>query len=124
MLVMKLNEDGTICKASPTETPWYFMYVKHPNIHSKKFNQVFRHRFRLPFDQFLSFVAEAREERWFPRWWKWNSSPLELRVLGAFRYLGRGWTFDDLEELTAISQKVHRRFFYQFIGVGSKTLYL
>ena len=120
---MKLNEDGTICKASPTETPWYFMYVKHPNIHSKKFNQVFRRRFRLPYDQFLSFVAEAREERWFPRWGKWNSSPLELLVLGAFRYLGRGWTFDDLEESTAISREVHRSFFHQFICVGSKILY-
>ncbi len=84
MLVMKLNEDGSICKASSTETPWYFMYVKHPNIHSMKFNKVFRCRFRLPFDQFFSFVAEAREERWFPRWGKWNSSPLELLVLGAF----------------------------------------
>jgi hypothetical protein len=28
--------------------------------------------------------------------------PLECSILGAFCYLGRGWTFVDLEESTAI----------------------
>ena len=51
------------------------------------------------------------------------SSPLELLILGAFRYLGRGLTFDDLEESTAISEEVHRKFFHKFIKIGSTVLY-
>jgi hypothetical protein len=31
------------------------------------------------------------------------AAPLCLLLLCALRYLGRGWTFDDLEESTAIS---------------------
>ena len=52
-----------------------------------------------------------------------ESSPLELLILGAFRYLGRGLTFDDLEESTAISEEVHRNFLRKFIEVGSTILY-
>jgi hypothetical protein len=29
---------------------------------------------------------------------KTRVSPIELLLLGSLRYLGRGWTFDDLEE--------------------------
>ena len=43
--------------------------------------------------------------------------------MGAFHYLGRGWTFDDLEESTAISAETHRIFFHQFIHIGNTTLY-
>jgi hypothetical protein len=45
-------------------------------------------------------------------------------VLRAFRYyLGRGWTFDDIEENTGISQETHRQFFHAFIEVRSTILY-
>jgi hypothetical protein len=40
-------------------------------------------------------------------------SPVELLVLGSLRYLGRGWTFDDCEESTAIEKEVHH-FFLRF----------
>jgi hypothetical protein len=39
------------------------------------------------------------------------------------RHLGRGWTFDDLEEQTAISEETHRQFLHIFIEWGSTTLY-
>ena len=52
-----------------------------------------------------------------------KSSPLELLILGSLRYLGRGWTFDDCEESTAISEEVHRKFFHQFILIGSTVLF-
>mmetsp|Transcript_22844 Transcript_22844/g.49849 ORF Transcript_22844/g.49849 Transcript_22844/m.49849 type:complete len:89 (+) Transcript_22844:2536-2802(+) len=29
-----------------------------------------------------------------------ESTPLELLMLGSLRYIGHGWTFDDLEEST------------------------
>jgi hypothetical protein len=44
-------------------------------------------------------------------------------VLGSLRYLGRGWTFDDVEENTAISKEVHRTFFHRFVEFGSTVLY-
>jgi len=30
-------------------------------------------------------------------------------------YLGRGWTFDDIEENTGISQETHRQFFHALL---------
>jgi hypothetical protein len=53
------------------------------------------------------------------------SSPIELLVFGSLRYLGRGWTFDDIEEQTAIISRrdVHRSFFHAFIDYCSTSLY-
>ena len=52
-------------------------------------------------------------------------SPVELLLLGLLRYLGHGWTFDDIEEQTAISISVHHNFFHTFIVIEfrSTTLY-
>ena len=44
-------------------------------------------------------------------------------MLGALRYLGRGWTFDDLEESTAISKYFHLEFFHVFVKYGQEYLY-
>ena len=44
-------------------------------------------------------------------------------ILGALRYTGRGWTFNDLEEATAISEETHRQFYHAFIQVGSTILF-
>ena len=46
-----------------------------------------------------------------------------MLVLGSLQYLGRGWTFDDVEENTAISKEVHRTFFHRFVEFGSTVLY-
>jgi exo-beta-1,3-glucanase (GH17 family) len=51
------------------------------------------------------------------------ATPLEILVLGALRYLGRGWTFDDLSESTGVHAEVHRQFFHVFISFGSEVLY-
>ena len=42
---------------------------------------------------------------------------------GTLRYLGRGWTLDDLEEQTLICEEVHRRFLHTYISFGSTHLY-
>ena len=44
-------------------------------------------------------------------------------MLGSLQYLGRGFTFDDIEENTAISKKKHRTFFRRFVEFGSTVLY-
>jgi hypothetical protein len=111
-------------QATPLESPWYLMYVKCPMINVPKFHTQFHQRFRIPYAQFIQFVSDAKENDWFPRRSKWNTtSPLELLILGGFRYIGQGWTFDDLEGSTMISSKVHWNYFHQFIDVGSKILY-
>ena len=71
--------------------------------------------------QKLELVQQVQSNELFDRWCGSKSnnkkvSPVELLVLGSLRYLGRGWTFDDIEESTAIDKEVHRRFF-RFIYV-------
>ena len=43
--------------------------------------------------------------------------------MSTLRYLGRGWTFDDLEENTGICKDIHRLFFRQYIKYGKTALY-
>lgn len=77
---------------------------------------------------YLELVAGCKEDENFSCWQSCDAagktaSPIELLVLGVLRYLGRGWTCDDLEELTAISREVHCVFFHAFIAYGSTDLY-
>jgi len=72
--------------------------------------------------------VSVSESELYDRWCghKWNNkqaSPIELLVLGSLRYFGCGWTFDDVEENTAISKEVHRTFFHCFVEFGSTVLY-
>jgi hypothetical protein len=46
-----------------------------------------------------------------------------LLLLGLLHYLGRGWTFDDCEESTAIDKDVHMTFSRVFLKFGSTFLY-
>jgi hypothetical protein len=52
-----------------------------------------------------------------------STSPIGLLTLGGFWYLGRGWTFDFLEENTLISCKVHCNHFHEYIPLGANILY-
>jgi hypothetical protein len=77
----------------------------------------------VPYNSYVELVQTAKEENWFPKWADGSksaigkeSSPLELLILGALRYLGRGFTFDDIEEATAIPEEVHLVFFHKFIS--------
>jgi len=105
------------------------MYVSNVLILSDaRMLEKFRMRFRLPYPSYLELVEAVRCHSIFDRWCahKKNgkkSSPVELLVLGALRYLGRGWTFDDIEESTAIDHDVHRVFLHCFIEFGSTVLF-
>ena len=115
---------GEMRPATPKDCQWYKMYIEYPMVNLPKFHVLFRRRFRMPYAQFILLLRDAEEKNWFPRWNRWNSkAPLSLLLLGALRYLGRGWTFDDLEEQTLISTEVHRNFFHEFIKVGGTILY-
>ena len=128
IILARRTPDGDLEEIPPTESVWWHMYIECPQYDDPRFLRKFRRRFRLPNTQFTLFVQEAKAENWFPRWMGKDatgkqSSPLELLILGAFRYLGRGFTFDDLEESTGISEEVHRVFFHKFIEIGSTVLY-
>ena len=75
----------------------------------------------------ISFVTQAKQSPLFRRWTSFDavgkeSSPIELMILGALRYLGRGWTFDDIEEATTINEETHCQFFHIYIAFGSTEL--
>ena len=45
-------------------------------------------------------------------------SPIELLLIGSLRYLGRGRTFDDIQDATKLSRDVHRCFSCAFTTFG------
>ena len=128
---------GEIKILPPTMSLWYNLYCKgmqHGLECQASFLEKFRRRFRLPFPCYLELVVLCEDEavangymkRWKPGAAAANkkpAAPLKLLVLCALRYLGRGWTFDDLEECTAISQEVIRNFFHEFVSFGADNLF-
>ena len=125
-----IGVDGQIKILTPTDTFWYIYYVLNGNNLTGRSLVKFRSRFRMPYDQFISLLSDLENHILFNRWKTGRTdrtgravSPLPLLLLGALRYLGRAWTFDDIEEATAIDQETHRQFFHVFILYGSTELY-
>lgn len=118
---------GQLVPFKPEDSNWYNMYVvSSPQTDAQ--HKKFRRRFRMPYQSYLNFLEDARTENWFPKTGKPDATgkpgaPLELLVLGALRFIGRGWTFDDLEEATAISEERHRRFLHEFLKAGATHMY-
>jgi hypothetical protein len=72
----------------------------------------FRRRFRLPYDEHLELPEKVKADPAFESQMgtsgknQTKAKPVELLVvLGSLCYLGRGWTFDDLEESTGIGEE-------------------
>ena len=124
---------GALIPMTPMEMPWFAEYCSDRDREcSSRFEKKFRRRFRMPYSEFWKLVDIIKNEGngYFDRWMgcendfsEEQTSPIELLLLGTLRYLGRGWTFDDIEEATAISLEVHRVFFHAFISWGSSCLY-
>ena len=58
----------------------------------------------------------GKDECFFGRWRRDDATgktppPIEWLVIDSLRYLGRGLTFDDIEEYTTIIEDVNRFFF-------------
>lgn len=87
---------------------------------------LFRRRFRLPHPLFEMLMVDVRI-------WQSNvastditgrdSVPLELKVLGVLRILGRGSCFDGIKELTFISETTIHVFFHEFCAWFRKEMY-
>jgi hypothetical protein len=81
------------------QTWWYLSYILHPTLEDDKFNNKFRRRFRMPHAECMKLIEKVKDSELFRRWCSWDatglpSSPIELLVMGALRYLGRGLTFE------------------------------
>ena len=85
----------------------------------------------MPYESYLDLVEQCKHSEHFEQWSenkfnKFNKRKpisLQLLVLCVLRYLGRGWTFDDLEEVTVINAETIRIFIHKFIEFGSTSLY-
>ena len=130
---------------TPKLSNWWVGYIQDPNPECRHWSKLFRQRFRLPYEEFVKLLRMMQDDDsndiYFRRWKAAASShlgvdqgssvvppprkvsPFELLLLGSLHYLGRGWTFDDLEESTYVSRGVHRCFFHQFCAWGAKVLY-
>ena len=123
--IQHCDESGNYVVLKPRHTYWYRSYIMSPHLENPLFHNRFHTRFRLPYDSFLDLLDSVSSHDMFHSWQKkgCKGSPIGLLLLGTLRYLGRGWTFDDLEESTSISEDTHRRFFHVFIKYGSSHLY-
>ena len=87
---------------------------------STKYGKLFRRRFRLPWQAFKEIVCMHREEHDFnegPDAVGRPCVPIELKILGVLRVLGRGYTFDDVAEHVVSGEEIHRVFFIKFVDV-------
>jgi len=124
------DEFGVRRVLPPTKSSGYQQYIQHPNLDNNTFHKRFRRRFRMPYASYLELVEIVKESQLFDRWKEGrkdavgnDAAPINLLVLCALHYLGRGWTFDDLAESTAISEEVIHIFFHKFIEWGSTILF-
>ena len=124
------NPDGTFIRLIPSNSYWYKSYVEYPGRDDPHFLKKFRLRFRLPYPQFEELAESLEHVDCFKRWHhntvnmsRVRSAPIPLLVLTSLRYLGRGLTFDDLEEATWCNADVIRVFFHKFVKYGSTVLY-
>ena len=108
--MMYTDENGNKRRLLPRQSWWYNAYIDKPDLESEEFHRKFRLRFRLPYPQFIELVDFIENDDAFSRWHrglqsalKVQASPISLLVLALLRYVGRGWTFDDCAESTAIS---------------------
>ncbi|CAM9508247.1 unnamed protein product [Pylaiella littoralis] len=79
--------------------------------------KVFRRRFRIPHKFFTEVVALVKAKKWFPL--RADAAgrqciPVELKVLASLHILGRGNFFDDITQMSHISEPVVQSTFHRF----------
>lgn len=97
---------------------WILLQKGEYRDHNSADGKAFRRRYRLPGEIFDRIVSICKARRWFDIAETDASNrataPIELKILGVLRVLGRGWVFDDLEEITGLKRETHRKFFHEF----------
>ena len=85
----------------------------------------------MPYHSFLDLVRECEQSPILATWSrlpefcinKKKGVSIELLVLCALRWLGQGWTIDDLQENTQINVETIRLFLHHFVLWGSSTFH-
>jgi Plant transposon protein len=98
--------------------------IKDPT--DRKGGLLFRRRFRVPYPIFEKIVKLVREKGWFTEQKDVTGRagcPLELKILGVLRVLGRGYCFDGIEEINFASAEVNRLLFHRFCALFSLDLF-
>ena len=109
-------------------SPWGKM-LENFRIHgiSNREGHLFRRRFRVPFDLFRRLVTLCHEKNLFPPAKLHPTSgtpidaahraliPLELKLLGVLRILGRGWCLDDVKESSELRKARCQYFSTSFV---------
>ena len=121
------DHDGSLREIRPTDTLWYLLYVAQAPA-NERLHRLFRTRFRMPYDSFISLSHELTSRSSFTRWTRCDAvgkqpSHMKLLLLGCMRYIGRAWTLDDVSEANGISIYTNRDFILSFIEYGSTVLY-
>jgi Plant transposon protein len=104
---------------------WYNFIRRDLSDMNSKDGKNFRLRFTVPYQVFQQLLTYAEE--WFPQ--KEHdicgreTTPINLKLLGTLRMLGKGCSWDLLYELSGISGEVHRRWTHAFLAKFSKELY-
>jgi hypothetical protein len=104
-------------------TPWGQLVrgdrVQDPNSYE---GRTFRCRFRLPFRLYQFLVVICKAHKVFGEEKSASgvpAMPVELKVLGALRTLGRATLHDDVAELSGADKETHRKAFLLFINFVS-----
>jgi hypothetical protein len=130
-----MDEDGVQQVVPPEMSLWYNLYAcpeaRADTDHDQRFLKKFWRRFRCPYPLYVELCDFAVNDPHHFKCWKpgttdavgRESAPIHLMILTSLWYLGRGWTFDDCEEATAVSEDVCRVFFHEFIHFGQNVLY-
>ena len=121
------NTRNVYPRKNQNESTWAHMLldprIKDP---SSREGKLFRRRFRLPFPIYDFLLEICKDYGWFMQaevdCCGQQTSRLDLKTLGYLRVVGRGYCFDGIEELTNISEEVHRVFFHQ-MNANLCTLY-
>jgi hypothetical protein len=107
----RMDETGKKVLLKSQESMWYMMYVSNPLINDDiSMHAKFHKRFCIPYMNYLELVDDCTLDYRFQKWCgfkknNWQASPIELLVLGALRYLGRGLTLKrSLHKICIISQ--------------------
>jgi hypothetical protein len=114
------DDTEAFVRPDPKTCTWYKLYVASDSFgRIPRLMRKFCKWFRMSRQQFMELVELGQSENWFPSAEKKDCTgrighPLELMLLGSLCYLGRGFTFDDLEESTFVSESSHRKFFHEF----------
>ena len=129
--ILEYSDEHGVRKELPLKmTNWYLSFIGCDLCRTdRRKAKNFRRRFRLPYDKYLELLQKVKANTIFESHMgtsgknQTKAKPIELLVLGSLRYLGRGWTFDVLEENTGIGEEMFRQFFHKFIEFGSTVLH-